>query len=280
MKRRHQAHQCVRKSKLEPNFSGQHLLVCKKLVRALIDLAEIGPQHTVLDIGAGKGALTFALADAAGKVIAIENDPSLAEILRRPAAKYGNIVVREQDIRTVRLPQRPFTVVSSIPYAITTPIMTQLLASASLQQAVLVMEKGAAIRFASGPVRDVRQLIWRMWYSFRVVRTVPSTCFSPPPSVDSAVLHIVRRSRPLVSMQHRGRFAAMADLLLRAPQLPVREALRVIFTPRQISIMLRALGCDHNMRINAMTLEMWAVVFQTMIERVDPVRWPGRRSRR
>lgn len=170
MRKQDKRHRKVRKCIHGPHSLGQHLLHSKKLVRELIRNFGIGSRDTVLDIGAGKGALTLPLAEKAGDVWAVELDPDFAQALRKKTENCRNVRVIQGDFLNCRLPARPFCVVSSIPYAITTPIMEKLLAPASsgLQRAVIVMEKGAAKRFTGVPVTDPRILSWRMWFELQM----------------------------------------------------------------------------------------------------------------
>lgn len=139
--------------------------------------------ETVLDLGAGKGALTFTLAGIAGRVIAVENDPRFADMLRNKARAFSNVAVVERNILHLNWPKRPFCVVANIPYSITTPIMMKLLDSSGshFRCAVLLIEYGAAKRFTARMIRDPRLLGWRMRFDLEWIDAVPRDHFSPPP---------------------------------------------------------------------------------------------------
>lgn len=112
----------------------------------MVNLAKISSEDTVLELGAGKGALTTVLNQKAKKVLAVEYDAKFVEVLKRKTAKQSNTMIIHQDIMKIRLPKEKFVVVSNIPYAITTPIMKMLLSnpSSGFQRGVIIMEKGAA----------------------------------------------------------------------------------------------------------------------------------------
>lgn len=278
MRKQDKSHRKVRKCKAGPNFSGQHLLHHKDTIRRIIDLAKIKHQDTVLEIGPGKGALTVSLAEKAEKVIAIEYDKDFIEILQRKLALAPNVHIIERDFLEAHLPRKPFSVVANIPYAITTPILEKLLGEPtnSLQQAVLMMEKGAAKRFTAYPITNPKILKWRMWYRMELAFDVSPKYFSPPPRVESAVVKIERREGSQVLPRQHRQFMALAQYALRRPQLPVYEALKGVFTPPQIKYLAKTLKIDSRCPICSLKESQWETLFHTMVKHVAPFRWPQR----
>jgi 23S rRNA (adenine-N6)-dimethyltransferase len=159
----------------------------------------------VLDLGAGYGALTAPLASAGARVIAIERDPALAQRLRRRFRDEPLVCVVEADLRTVPLPRRPFTIVASPPFALTTLLCRRLLGDPQirLDAAELILAWGAAKWLASPGADDREATRWAARYEMRLVRRVPAACFLPPPASDAAYLSVRPRVR-----QHRGPAAA------------------------------------------------------------------------
>lgn len=146
-------------------------------------------------MGAGYGALTAPLARTGARVIAIELDPKLAERLRRRFDGEPQVGVVEDDLRRVALPRRPFRVVASPPFALTTLLCRRLLGDRSIQLsgAELILEWGAAKWLANPEPRDSETALWAARYEMRLVRRVPAASFSPPPKSDAAYLRIRRR---------------------------------------------------------------------------------------
>lgn len=262
--------------KLASNFSAQHLLINKSLIEDLIHLAKIGPNDTVIDIGAGTGAITFPLAKKAATVLAIESDPRFVQKLISKMKEEGNIRVIHAAFLQITLPTRPFSVVANIPYSITTAILGKLLDQPTIpmQRAVLIVEKGAARRFTSLPITNPRILKWRMWFHIRVERTVSPSHFSPPPKVDSAVINISRKKNPEILPQHHGRFMAFAAHALRYPQAPFYTAIADVFTAPQITKVVKALKIERNLPIGLLNERQWGELFLAMLSYVDPSRWP------
>ncbi|MBU5484101.1 23S ribosomal RNA methyltransferase Erm [Clostridium sp. MSJ-11] len=259
-----------------PNFSGQHLIHNRKLINEIVNQAKVGTHDTVLDLGAGKGALTSVLSEGSRKVLAVEYDSKFVEILKRKLIQYPNTKVIHQDILKMHLPKEQFIVVSNIPYSITTPIMKMLLNNPSnaFQRGVLVMEKGAAKRFTSKLVKDPYVIAWRMWFDIRYVKWVPRENFSPPPKVDSAMITINRKATPIVPIVDYLIFWGMAYYILKNPRLSIDIALRDIFTPSQIKHLKRNLGIKNDFSIESLSEQQWGIIFETMVTHVSKFRWP------
>lgn len=179
------------------NHHGFHVLQDPTVVRALIRSAGLGPGDLVLDLGAGPGALTLALARTGARVIAVERDPRLARRLERRTAGDAAVRVVEGDLRAVPLPRRPFRVVANIPFATGTDLLRRLLdehdRGRRLQGADLLVEWGFARRLAADPPDDRTAARWQRRFRFEVARRVPARAFSPAPRVDAA--HLVIRPR-------------------------------------------------------------------------------------
>ena len=155
--------------------------------RSLVADSPVRPGDLVVDLGAGTGALTGPLLDADARVIAVELHPGRASTLQE---RYGaRIVLVRTDLRELRLPTRPFRVVASPPYQLSTALVAALLGTDLLLSADLVLQRATARRLAAAPPRARHARRYRL----EVGRPVPRKAFAPPPRVDSAVLRIRRR---------------------------------------------------------------------------------------
>ncbi|GAA1718859.1 23S rRNA (adenine(2058)-N(6))-methyltransferase Erm(37) [Isoptericola hypogeus] len=154
----------------------------------VVEGAPVRAGDLVLDLGAGTGALTAPLLDAGARVVAVELHPGRAAALRRRFADAPVRVVAH-DLADLRLPGRPFRVVSNPPYQLSTAVLRTLLSTDRLLSADLVLQAGAARRLAAAPpgARHARRFV------LDVGPPVPRRAFHPPPRVDSAVLRVRRR---------------------------------------------------------------------------------------
>jgi 23S rRNA (adenine-N6)-dimethyltransferase len=159
--------------------------------RALVEIAGIRPGELVVDVGAGKGAVTRPLVDAGARVIAVELHFGRAQALRET---FGSAVtVVRQDACDLRLPTRPFSVVASVPYAVTSPLLRRLTQRGSrLVAAHLVVQAQAAHRWSSPAAPAAVR--WRRTFDASLGPVVPRKAFTPRPAVDSRVLVLRRTS--------------------------------------------------------------------------------------
>ncbi|TCC10670.1 rRNA adenine N(6)-methyltransferase family protein [Kribbella soli] len=157
----------------------------------VVDAAGITPGELVLDVGAGLGALTAPLVRAGARVVAVELHPGRADRLRRRFADAPVTVVRA-DAGELRLPSRPFRVVSSPPYNISTLLLKRLLTPGSrLVSADLVLQRQVANRWVRGDAPGANR--WFRHYDPSIGLRLPRKAFTPPPHVDSAVLVLRKR---------------------------------------------------------------------------------------
>lgn len=156
----------------------------------------------MVEIGAGSGAFTFALARRGVDVVALERDPHWAERLRREVRRRGTPGVRVVccDTLDYRMPRRPFRVMGSLPFGATTALLRHLLDAphSGLRRADLILQWEVARKRAATPPTTMLSTTWAPWWSFSLGRRIPSDSFRPVPSVDGAVLRVARREPPLL----------------------------------------------------------------------------------
>ena len=180
---------------------GQNLLTDRRIIRTVVSLAEQtdGP---IVEWAAGHGALTLPLAELGRPLEAVELHPAMAARLRRTVGPH--VCITEGDILRHAPPRTPHTLVSNVPFHITTPVLRRLLSMPEWETAILITQWEVARKRAG--VGGATQLTaqWWPWYDFILRQRIASTAFSPRPSVDAGLLVIRRRSSPLL---HGGRHA-------------------------------------------------------------------------
>jgi 23S rRNA (adenine-N6)-dimethyltransferase len=169
---------------------------------ALVAQAAFDAGDLVVEIGAGRGACTFALARRGVRVIALEKDPHWADLLRRELVRLGadGISVVCCDVLRYRMPRRPFRALGSLPFGATTAILRHLLddPGSGLMRADLVVQWEVARKRAATPPTTMLSTTWVPWWTFGVGRRISAGAFRPVPAADAAVLRVTRRTPPLL----------------------------------------------------------------------------------
>jgi 23S rRNA (adenine-N6)-dimethyltransferase len=238
--------------------SGVHLLSSHRVIAALVTAAGLGPTDLVIDFGAGPGTLTAPLARTGARVLAVERDPRFVAALRRRFDDHPRVRVIHDDVRTVRLPRRPFAVVANIPFAVTTPLLRRLLtpAASGFSRAELVVEWGLAKRLTAAGPRDAESAWWSCRFELTMRRQIPAGCFTPAPGVDAAHLGVRRRSE--VDRRVSAILWALLSAAHQRAGTPARTSLQGV-TPRRIT--QRLLG-DRTAR--EITTETWLAMAKTL----------------
>lgn len=184
---------------------GQHFLIDPNTLRSIVSAAELDQLGTVLEIGAGTGALTALLAEASRHVMSVEIDERLRPVLADTLAPYRNIDLYFADFLQLdfakQLPKGPYTVVANLPYYISNTILRRLLESPRRpQRMVLTVQKEVAERILA-PVGQLSVLsLSAQYYGISsLVRRLSSHVFWPPPQVESAVIRLDENTTPRLS---------------------------------------------------------------------------------
>ena len=192
----------INKGQTLPYSVSQNFLTSRRTIDRLLGLAGLNERDTVLEIGAGKGHITRALAEKCGKVISYEIDPALYERLNPQLAQ--NVVLRQGDFLKCRLPGGPYKVFANIPFSSTTDIVRKLTAGERMPEEMwLIMEKGAAKRFCGQPRENVSSLLIRPFYDTKIVYHFRREDFHPAPRVDVVMACFKRKSRPDILLSQR-----------------------------------------------------------------------------
>jgi len=178
---------------IRPNKGlGQHFLVDKESLEAIMAAAEPTAQDTVLEIGPGLGVMTRPLTAQAGRVVAVETDAVLAGLLRRNAP--ANLEVVEEDVLKYDLRTLPagYKVIANIPYYLTSKIFRLLIESPNPPRVMsLLIQKEVAERVTAHPGQmSILALSVQFYGQAELVRVVERHKFWPAPAVDSAILRV------------------------------------------------------------------------------------------
>ena len=261
---------------------GQNFLIDGHVLDKIIAGAGVTKDDMVLEIGPGIGTMTQYLAEAAGKVVAVEIDRNLLPILQETLADYGNVKVIHADVLSLDLEKlvqeenggRPIKVVANLPYYITTPIIMALFEQhVPLANVTVMVQKEVAARMKSGPgSKDYGALSLAVQYYAEpyIVANVPCNCFMPRPNVDSAVIRLTRYEEPPVQVKDE----KMLFKIIRASFNQRRKTLQnglnnsseLNFTKDQIAAAIAEAGFSPSVRGEALTLEQFAKLTDVLLK--------------
>ncbi len=183
---------------------GQHLLISRRALNAVVAAADLAPDNSVLEVGAGPGVLTRELAQRARRVVAVELDRVVLPMLRETTADLKNVEIIPRNLLEVRPEEvfgaEPYKLVANLPYYITSLILRYLLESANPPRVLVVMvQREVAERLVAGPGQMSLLALSVQFYGVpQIVTYVPATAFYPPPRVDSAVVRVDLHPAPLL----------------------------------------------------------------------------------
>lgn len=247
---------------------GQHFLFDPSILRRIIAAAHLEPDDTVVEIGPGMGRLTKMLADVVREVVAIEIDQMLCERLRSDLSGERNIRIVCSDV--LKYPfdgLQGFKVVSNIPYYITTPIIFKLISLRDrLVSATLTLQREVAERIVAGvggKDYGVLSLMVQYYAEPEIAFIIPRGAFSPPPRVDSSVLHMDMLEKPRVSVSDEGMFFKVIKTAFSQRRKTLSNSLKAI--RRDIKDILRGCGIDPLRRPETLTLEDFARVSEAVV---------------
>ena len=180
----------------------------------IVEDARFAPGDLVIEVGAGSGTFTFALARRGLRAIAVEPDPVWAKRLRERFRHQRSVHVVARDFLAVALPHEPFRVIGSLPFGRTTDILHRLLddPATSLQRADIIVQWEVAAKRAANPPATLLSTTWAPWWELRLARRILAAEFRPVPRVDAGLLTITRRDPPLLPV---GMARAYADFVQR-----------------------------------------------------------------
>jgi 16S rRNA (adenine1518-N6/adenine1519-N6)-dimethyltransferase len=248
---------------------GQNFLLDPNLATAIVRDASVGPGACVVEIGAGLGALTVALADAgAERVLALEFDRALLPPLRDAVRDRPSIEVVHQDATRADWPallgDDTWVCCANLPYNVGTGIVLDLLEQPAVERFVVMLQREVAERLIATPAeREAYGAIsLRVAYraSGRIVRTVPPEVFWPRPKVGSAVVRLDRLARPPVDVDEATLWRVV-DEAFAERRKTVRNALRRLgLSAEEADRALREAGVAPDARPETLDLHAFARV--------------------
>lgn len=252
---------------------GQHWLNDTEALRAMVDAANVGEDELVLEIGPGQGALTAELVKRGAEVLALEYDASLIPTLRErfknlPDTKFW---VQQGDIRTFDFDSYaslPYKIVANIPYYLTANLMRRLTDPTTHKPVVaaLLMQQEVAERIvARSGQMAFASVTAQFYYEVNLGRKVGAELFTPPPKVDSQILILKRRERPLFPDADPKQFFRIVKAGFSQRRKTLLNSLSAgLQMDRQATEhWLQSVNIPPTIRAQALSLEQWHDLYQT-----------------
>lgn len=264
----------LKKYNIKANKSlGQNFLINQEVVNSIIESSEITQEDLVIEIGPGLGTLTKELLEKAGKVICIELDKKMINILQDRFSLYQNFEVLNQDVLKVDLKRiiekekntqkiQRVKVVANLPYYITTPIIMKLLEDhLDLESITVMIQKEVADRLIAIPgEKETGAITYSIYYyaSSEGVLEVPNSSFIPEPEVTSKIIKLKLRKEPPVDVKNEKMLFRIIKCAFMQRRKTVINALtnaNVFASKQEAMETLRKLGLSENVRAEELTLE-------------------------
>jgi 16S rRNA (adenine1518-N6/adenine1519-N6)-dimethyltransferase len=259
---------------------GQHFLVDRQPLSAIIKAAQLLPEDEVLEIGPGLGALTLELGARVKRVVAVEKDRQLIPILEDLTGDFKNICILEADVLKLNMNKMReshfdgrFKVVANLPYYITSPIIMKIIENRRwITLAVFMVQKEVAQRLTACPgSKDygILSIAVQMYADIKLICTIGSNSFLPPPKVESAVIQIILRQKPRVRLEDEAFFFKVVEAAFGERRKTLKNSLKSRLTlpginPDVIDKALEAVGIDNLRRGETLSIEEYAKLAEAL----------------
>lgn len=250
---------------------GQHFLTSKAVLRDMLAAADVQQEDTILEIGPGKGVLTEALLATGAKVAAIETDQ---DMLHELESRFTQALASQQltlihgDVLTTKINEHisgSYKVVANIPYYITGEIIRRFLTAHTPPESMtLLVQKEVAERIAKSTKETVLSLSVKAYGHPRYVGSVPARYFSPPPKVDSAVLHIANISKSFFETVSEERFFKVVKAGFSSKRKKLINNLSSFESKEELVQTLSSIGLHENIRAEEVNLEEWGEIIKML----------------
>ena len=257
---------------------GQNFLIDDEAVSGIVEAAKVSKEDLIIEIGPGLGTLTKELLEKAGKVVCIELDKRMIEILNDRFSMYNNFEIINDDVLKVDLREliqkenMPHTkIVANLPYYITTPIIMKLLEDRlDIERITVMIQKEVADRLVTEPgIGDTGAITYAIHYftNPRKVLDVPNTSFIPEPKVNSTVINLEVLKKPSVETIDAKKLFEVIKIAFMQKRKTLLNSLSnsgKFGTKDNIEKILMNLGVDIKIRPENLTLEQFAKIAQNI----------------
>lgn len=262
---------------------GQNFLIDEEVINKIVDASETTKEDLVIEIGPGLGSLTKKLLEKAGKVISVELDQRMVEILKDRFFMYNNFEIIYEDILKVDLEQlieenkkqnklKNVKIVANLPYYITTPIIMKLLEDKLEIESITVMiQKEVAERLCDIPGgKKTGAITYSVYYyaEAKQILTVPNNSFIPEPEVTSEVIKLKIRKEPIIKVNNEKMLFKIIKIAFMQRRKTLVNAIAssdLFSSKEEIIECLNKLNIPINIRGEKLTIEQYADITNYII---------------
>lgn len=257
---------------------GQNFLISQDVVDKIVGCSEITKEDLVIEIGPGLGTLTKYLLEKAGKVICIELDTKMLQILEDRFSLYNNFDIINDDVLKVDLKNlikkekenpeiKHAKIVANLPYYITTPIIMKLLEEElDLESITVMIQKEVADRLITIPgQKNTGAITYSVYYyaTSEAVLDVSNNSFIPEPEVTSKVIKLIIRKNPVVNPKNKEKMFKVIKCAFMQKRKTLLNSLtnsKIFINKQQGLEILKSLNIDENIRPEELTLDNFAKI--------------------
>ncbi len=253
----------MQKYDVHPNKNlGQNFLFDEVALQTIIQ--DLTSEDTVLEIGPGLGTLTQMMAEKAKKVIAVEVDQNMVEILEDRFKLYENVEIIHEDVLKLDIDKIApnCKVIANLPYYITTPIVTALLKT-NIQDITILIQKEVADRLCAKPgEKDAGAITYFVNYyaDASIKGIVAKECFIPNPKVESAIVNLKKLDKPRVEVKDETLLFKLINENFTKRRKTIMNSLSNCVEKERLAEILKELDISEQARGENLTLEQFAQI--------------------
>lgn len=251
---------------------GQNFLIDESVFDKIVELADLKPSDTVLEVGPGLGFLTFKLAKKVKKVLAVEVDSQIVEILNIliKAKNNSNIKIFNKDILKAKGENfskiSPYKIVSNLPYNITSIFLRKFLSLANKPEVIVLMLQKEVVKriIARPPKMSLLAISVQFYADVELMLEVGRESFYPAPEVDSAVIKITPNKKLLPNYQEEKAFFKLLRIAFSAKRKMMKNniASGLKIEIKEVGEVLEKMGLDQKIRSEQLSLDNWLEFYQ------------------
>ena len=246
---------------------GQNFLTDDIIASEMVSLLEMPPQNIVIEVGAGKGALTKPLSKLSdAKILPVEIDPQMVVTLRESFSGNQNIQIVFADVLSwlpdfekFYGPAENLKMIGSLPYNITSPLINTIIKLKERPKlAIFLIQKEVGEKIAAkAPDASFLSTFTQTFFEVEYVKTVEKEKFDPTPQVDGAIIKLMRKDKTGIPRDQIDKYEGFLHKGFANP----RKMLNKVFTPEE----LEKIGIDGNKRPQEVTIEKWVGSFSVLL---------------